>query len=338
MNILVTGGAGFIGSNFILHILEKYPDYRIINLDKLTYAGNLDNLRYVEHKYGLDEKRYGFVRGDICDERIVNSVVSRKPDAIINFAAETHVDRSVMGSHEFLHTNILGTRIMLEAARKYNIGKFIQIGTDEVYGSIEDGSSKEEDTIQPNNPYSASKAAADVLARSYWITFNTPVIITRSSNNFGQYQYPEKFIPLFITNLIEGKKAPIYGDGMNVREWLHVMDNCEGIDVALHHGRIGEVYNIGGGNERTNLDIARSLLDYFNLDEKYIEYVKDRPGHDKRYALDSSKIKKLGWNPSRRFDEALKDAVEWYKNNDWWWKRIKSGEYREYYEKQYGVK
>lgn len=337
MNLLVTGGAGFIGSNFIHYILEKYPDYKIINLDKLTYAGNLDNLRYVEHKYGLGEKRYGFVMGDVCDEETVNTIVGRKPDVIINFAAETHVDRSVMGSDEFLRTNILGTRTILEAARKHNIGRFIQIGTDEVYGSVEDGYSKEDDAVQPNNPYSASKAAADVLARSYWITFNTPIIITRSSNNFGQYQYPEKLIPLFITNLIEGKKIPVYGDGMNVRDWINVADNCEGIDAVLHYGKIGDVYNIGGGNERTNLDIARSLLDYFNLDENRIEYVKDRPGHDKRYALDSSKIKKLGWRPSRRFDEALKDTVEWYKNNDWWWKRIKSGEYKEYYKKQYSV-
>lgn len=337
MNILITGGAGFIGSNFIRHILEKYPDYRIVNLDKLTYAGNLDNLRDIEHKYGLEDKRYGFVRGDICDEHIVDKLASRKPDAIVHFAAESHVDRSIMGSHEFLHTNVLGTRVMLEAARKYNIGKFIQISTDEVYGSVEDGYSKEEDVIEPNSPYSASKAAGDVLARSYWITHGTPVIITRSSNNFGPNQYPEKLIPLFITNLFENKKVPLYGDGMNVRDWIHVLDNCEGIDLALHYGRIGEVYNIGGDNERTNLDITRTLLDYLGLDDGYIEHVQDRLGHDRRYALDSTKMKQLGWTPKRRFEEALKDTIEWYRENEWWWKRLKDEGYKKYYEKQYNV-
>lgn len=337
MNILVTGGAGFIGSNFIRHILNKYSDYRIVNLDKLTYAGNLDNLRDVEHKYGLGEKRYGFVRGDVCDENIVDKLMSRKPDVVVHFAAESHVDRSIMGSHEFLHTNVLGTRIMLEAAHKYNIGKFIQIGTDEVYGSVEDGYSKEEDAIEPNSPYSASKAAGDVLARSYWITHGTPVIVTRSSNNFGPNQHPEKLIPLFITNLFENKKLPLYGDGMNVRDWIHVLDNCEGIDLVLHHGRIGEVYNIGGDNERTNLDITRTVLDYLGLDDSSIEYVKDRPGHDKRYALDSTKMKQLGWSPKYHFDEALKDTIEWYKENEWWWKRLKDNEYKEYYQKQYNV-
>jgi len=337
MNILVTGGAGFIGSNFIRHILVKYPDYKIINLDKLTYAGNLDNLRDIEHKYGLNEKRYGFVRGDICDATVVDEVVGRKPDAVVHFAAESHVDRSIINSQEFLQTNILGTRILLEAARKYNIGKFVQIGTDEVYGSVEDGYSKEEDILEPNSPYSASKAAADLLARAYWITFGMPVVITRSSNNFGPHQYPEKLIPLFILNLIEGKKAPLYGDGMNVRDWLHVFDNCEAIDLVLHHGKIGEIYNIGGDNERTNLDVTRTILDYLNFNENFIEYIKDRPGHDRRYALDSTKIKQLGWEPKQRFEEAIKDTIEWYRNNEWWWKRIKDGEYRKYYEKQYSV-
>ena len=297
----------------------------------------MDNLRDIEHKYGLSEKRYGFVRGDICDATVVDEVVSRKPDAVVHFAAESHVDRSIINSQEFLQTNILGTRILLEAARKYNIGKFVQIGTDEVYGSVEDGYSKEEDILEPNSPYSASKAAADLLARAYWITFGIPVVITRSSNNFGPYQYPEKLIPLFILNLIEGKKAPLYGDGMNVRDWLHVFDNCEAIDLVLHHGKIGEIYNIGGDNERTNLDITRTILDYLNFDENFIEYIKDRPGHDRRYALDSAKIKQLGWEPKQRFEEAIKDTIEWYRNNEWWWKRIKDGEYRKYYEKQYPV-
>ncbi|MEK7627030.1 MAG: dTDP-glucose 4,6-dehydratase [Patescibacteria group bacterium] len=338
MNILVTGGAGFIGSNFIRHILVKYPDYKIINLDKLTYAGNLDNLRDIEHQYGLGEKRYGFVRGDICDAVVVDEVVGRKPDAIIHFAAESHVDRSIINSQEFLQTNVLGTRILLEAARKYNVSKFVQIGTDEVYGSIEDGYSKEEDILEPNSPYSASKAAADLLARAYWITFGMPVIITRSSNNFGPYQYPEKLIPLFIINLIKGKKAPLYGDGMNVRDWLHVFDNCEAIDLILHHGKIGEIYNIGGDNERTNIDITRTILDYLNFDENLIEYIKDRPGHDRRYALDSAKIRQLGWEPKQRFEESIKDTIEWYRNNELWWKRIKDSEYNKYYEKQYSTR
>lgn len=337
MNLLVTGGAGFIGSNFIRYILEKYPDYKVINLDKLTYAGNLGNLRDIEHKYGLGEKRYGFARGDICDEAIVESLVSRKPDAIINFAAESHVDRSIMGSHEFLQTNVFGTHVLLEAARRYSIDRFVQIGTDEVYGSVEDGHSREEDALDPSSPYSASKAAADVLARSYWITHGTPIIITRSSNNFGFYQYPEKFIPLFIINLLENKKVPLYGDGLNTRDWLCVLDNCEAIDLILHHGRMGEIYNIGGDNERTNIDVARTILDYFGFKEDKIEYVKDRPGHDRRYSVDSTKIKQLGWQVKYRFDEALKDTIEWYKNNEWWWKRLQDKGYKEYYQKQYGA-
>ncbi len=338
MKILVTGGAGFIGSNFIRHIFKKYPDYKIVNLDKLTYAGNLDNLRDIEHVYGLGEKRYGFMRGDICNQKTVDLLVSRKPDAIINFAAESHVDRSIMDPQAFLKTNILGTQVMLEAAKKYNIEKFIQIGTDEAYGSVESGFSKEDDPVLPSSSYSSAKTAADLLARSYWTTFGTPVIVTRSSNNFGPYQHPEKLVPLFITHLLEGKKVPIYGDGMNVRDWIHVLDNCEGIDLVLHHGRVGEIYNIGGGNERTNLDITRTMLDYFGFDEDRIEYVNDRLGHDQRYAVDSSKLKELGWETTFRFEESLKDAVEWYKNNEWWWKRAKSGEYQEYYDKNYGGK
>lgn len=332
MNILITGGCGFIGSNFIRHILNKYPDSRVINLDKLTYAGNPENLKDIENY-----PRYGFVKGDICDSRLVDHLVSKRPDAIINFAAESHVDRSILGAEDFIKTNITGTHTLLEAAKKYKTQRFIQISTDEVYGSTKEGSFKENDPLIPSSPYSASKAAADVLANSYFKTYNLPVVITRSSNNFGPYQYPEKFISLSITNLIEDKKIPLYGNGLNVRDWLYVLDNCEAIDLILHKGKEGEVYNIGGGNELTNLEIARLVLQEFREDESHIEYVKDRPGHDWRYSLDFTKIKEdLGWQPRYNFKEALKDKIAWYKNNEDWWRKIKSGEYLEYYKQQYG--
>lgn len=314
--LLVTGGAGFIGSNFIRHIIGKYPDYRITNLDKLTYCGNLENLRDIEKN-----KNYTFVKGDITDKGTVEKLVKGQ-DVVINFAAESHVDRSIKDASEFVRTNVFGTYTLLEAAKKCGTGLFVQISTDEVYGSVTEGFSREGDPLEPNSPYSATKAAADLLARSYFVTFKLPVIITRSSNNFGPNQYPEKVIPLFITNLMAGKKVPLYADGKNVRDWLYVVDNCEAIDVVMHSGVPGEVYNIGAGGETTNIELTHSLLKILGRDESSIEYVKDRPGHDKRYALDISKLKKLGWRPAREFRTALELTVEWYKANEAWWKKL----------------
>lgn len=314
--LLITGGAGFIGSNFIRHIFKKYSDYHIINLDKLTYCGNLDNLKDIEK-----DKRYKFIKGDIADAKTAERAV-KGCEYIVNFAAETHVDRSIHGAAEFVRTNISGTHTLLEAAKGCGIKLFIQISTDEVYGSIAEGSFKETDPLMPNSPYSASKAAGDLLARSYFITYKLPVIITRSSNNFGPYQYPEKVIPLFITNLLERKKVPLYADGMNVRDWLFVLDNCEAIDTVLHKGRIGEIYNIGGTTEITNLELTYNILDVLGKDKSFIEHVKDRPGHDKRYSLDISKIKALGWRPVRDFKEALESTVEWYRDNKSWWTKL----------------
>lgn len=331
MKLLITGGLGFIGSNFIRYILKKYSDYQVINLDKITYAGNPENLRDLEK-----DSRYKFVKGDICDKELVNDLFSKeKPDAIINFAAETHVDRSILEPDAFIKTDVLGTHNLLESARINKIEKYVQISTDEVYGSIDKGLFTEQSDLKPNSPYSASKTGADLLVRAYFKTFNLPVLITRSSNNYGPYQYPEKLIPLFITNLIEGKKVPIYGDGLNIRDWLYVLDNCSGIDTVLHKGQIGEVYNIGADNEKTNKEITEMILKGVGKDETWIEHVKDRPGHDRRYALDSSKLKKLGWKPEHNFEQAMKETIEWYKNNPDWWKKIKSGEYLEYYKKQY---
>ncbi|MDP2930122.1 MAG: dTDP-glucose 4,6-dehydratase [bacterium] len=331
MKLLITGGLGFIGSNFIRHMMNKYPDYKVVNLDKMTYAGNPENLRDIEK-----DPHYKFVRGCVTDENLVNELVSgEKPDAIIHFAAESHVDRSIHGSLDFMQTNVMGTRVMLDAAKQYKIERFIYISTDEVYGDIEVGSFKEEDPFRPNSPYSASKAAGDLLARAYFKTFKVPVLITRSSNNYGPYQYPEKLIPLFITNLLENKKVPLYGDGLNVRDWLYVLDNCAGIDMILHRGKDGEAYNIGGDNEKTNREITDIILRELDKDESWIEYVKDRPGHDRRYSLDSTKIKKIGWEPKYDFETAIREKIDWYKNNEDWWKKIKSGEYLEFYNKQY---
>lgn len=314
--LLVTGGAGFIGSNFIRHILGKYPDYKITNLDKLTYCGNLDNLKDVEKN-----KNYSFVKGDIGDAKLVRKLISGC-DVVLNFAAESHVDRSIKAPDEFVRTNIFGTFTLLEAARSSGVKLFIQISTDEVYGSVASGASKETDALEPNSPYSATKAGADLLARSYHVTFKLPVIITRSSNNFGPYQYPEKIIPLFITNLMADKKVPLYADGMNVRDWLYVVDNCEGIDTVMHKGLPGEIYNIGVGAGITNLELTHTLLDITGKDKSYIEYVKDRPGHDKRYALDITKLRALGWRARHSFADALELTVEWYKNNQPWWNRL----------------
>jgi len=329
VKIFVTGGAGFIGSNFVRHVLTAHPDDGVINFDKLTYAGNLENLRDVE-----TDPRYRFVRGDIGDRAQVLEAMEGV-DAVVHFAAETHVDRSNAGAAEFLSTNVTGTFTLLEAARELRVARFVAIGTDEVYGSIAKGAARELDPLNPSNPYSASKAAADLLARAYWITHRLPVIVTRSSNNFGPYQYPEKVIPLFITNAIEDKPLPLYGDGKNVRDWLYVLDNCAAIDLVLRKGKEGEIYNIGGSHEVENIVLTRQVLHLVGKPETLITPVVDRPGHDRRYALDSGKAHGLGWKPTHTFPKALEATVSWYKEHEAWWKPIKSGAFRAYYEKQY---
>jgi dTDP-glucose 4,6-dehydratase len=325
--ILVTGGAGFIGSNFIRYMLKKYPHYKIINLDKLTYAGNLDNLKDIEKN-----RNYKFIRGDICDKKKVAEVM-KHVDYVVHFAAETHVDRSILYSKDFIKTNVYGTYILLEAARSCKkLKKFIHISTDEVYGSIERGRWKENAPLHPSSPYAASKASADMLALSYFKTYNLPVIITRSCNNYGPYQYPEKLIPLFITNILENKHLPLYGKGENVRSWIFVEDNCAAIDLVLHRGASGEIYNISVGEERKNIEVAMLLLCLMGKPLTWIKYVKDRPGHDYRYAVDNGKIKELGFRRKTPFTEGLKYTIEWYKNNTIWWKKIK---HRSLFEKYY---
>jgi len=316
-NLLVTGGSGFIGSNFIRHMLGKYPDYKIINLDKMTYAGNPDNLKDVENNLN-----YSFVCGDICDPDVVNKVVQRV-DHLVHFAAESHVDRSIEDGSVFVRTNVLGTHTLLESALKHNIKRFVHISTDEVYGSILDGSFKETDILTPSSPYSSSKAGSDLLAQSYHITHNLPVIITRCTNNFGPYQYPEKLIPLFVTNLVDNKKVPVYGTGRNVRDWIHVLDHCKAVDFVLHNGSIGEIYNIGGGAEKTNLVITQKLLEILGKNDSMIEYVEDRPGHDLRYSIDCSKLMEMGWAPEYDFNDGLKETAKWYVDNRWWWEKLK---------------
>jgi dTDP-glucose 4,6-dehydratase len=332
MKILVTGGAGFIGSNYVRHVLSAHPGDSVVNLDKLTYAGNLENLRDVEKS-----ARYTFVHGDICDGARVRETM-RGVDAVVHFAAETHVDRSNLGADEFLRTNVTGTFTLLEAARELNVGRFLAVSTDEVYGSLAEGAAREGDPLNPSNPYSASKAAADLLVRAYWTTHHLPVLITRSSNNFGPHQYPEKVIPLFVTNALEGKPLPLYGDGRNVRDWLFVLDNCAAIDLVLRKGHDGEVYNIGGGTEVENIALTRRVLSLLGQPESLIVPVADRPGHDRRYALDSSKVKTLGWTPATSFDTALAATVEWYRAHEAWWKPIKSGAFRQYYQTQYAAR
>jgi len=318
VKVLVTGGCGFIGSNFIRYMFATYPDIEIVNLDKLTYAGNPENLRDIE---GLDG--YTFVQGDIGDESLVEKVVSEGFDAVLNFAAESHVDRSVTGPREFIQTDVFGTFTLLEASRRHGVPRYLQVSTDEVYGSIEDGSFTESSQIAPNSPYSASKAAGDLLVRAYHVTYGMPVLITRSSNNFGPYQYPEKLMPLFITNAIDDRKLPLYGDGMNVRDWLFVTDNCAAIDLVLREGEPGEVYNIGGAQERANIEITRAILEILGKPESLIEYVADRPGHDRRYSLDSSKAAALGFKPREDFEEMLTETVRWYVENRTWWEPLK---------------
>ena len=318
MKILVTGGCGFIGSNFIRHMLKKYPAYKIVNLDKLTYCGNPDNLRDIE-----SDKRYSFIKGDICDKKTVDKAM-KDCGFVVNFAAESHVDRSIEDASDFICSNIQGVYALLEAAKKHNIKRFIQISSDEVYGSIRKGSFKENSLLHPNSPYSAAKAGGDHIALAYYTTFKLPVIVTRSSNNFGPYQYPEKVIPLFITNLLENKKVPLYGDGMNVRDWLYVIDNCGAIDLVLHKGKIGEIYNIGGSFEIPNIELTNIILKNLGKTDKMINYVSDRLGHDRRYSLDSTKIKKLGWQPSKNFNTAIKETINWYKTNTTWWQKLKN--------------
>jgi dTDP-glucose 4,6-dehydratase len=328
MKILVTGGAGFIGSNFIKYILSHYPHYKIVNLDKLTYAGNLDNLSDIE-----DNPNYQFIKGDICDQKLVERIVEDKIDVIVNFAAETHVDRSIYDPKIFVETNVLGTQVLLESALKFKTDRFIQISTDEVYGSLaKTGSFTESSPLLPNSPYSASKASADLLVRSYFKTFGLSAIITRCTNNYGPYQFPEKLIPLFITNALLSQKLPIYGDGLYIRDWLYVEDHCKALDSVLHKGKIGEIYNISGSYEKTNLEITELILKKLNQPKSLIKHVKDRPAHDRRYALDSSKIRnELGWKPDASFEEGIAKTVDWYIANQEWWQKIKTGEYLEYY-------
>lgn len=325
MKLLVTGGAGFIGSNFIHHIIKKYPDYKIINLDLLTYAGNLENLKDIENN-----PNYKFVKGDICDAELVNKIIiENEVDMIVHFAAESHVDRSIDNPEAFLKTNILGTHTLLEAAKNNGKIRFHHISTDEVFGSLEpnDAPFSEKTAYDPRSPYSASKAASDHLVRAYFHTFGLPITISNCSNNYGPYHFPEKVIPLFITNLLEGKKVPLYGDGMNVRDWLYVEDHCSAIDAIIHNGKIGETYCIGGNSEKTNKEITYKILKLMGKGEDSIEFVKDRLGHDRRYAIDFSKIKKeLSWEPKINFEEGLKSTIEWYKNNEEWWKKLKSRE------------
>ncbi len=332
MNLLVTGGAGFIGSHFIRSILAKYPDDRVTNLDKLTYAGNLANLRDVE-----SDPRYAFIRGDICDPETVDRA-AKDVDAIVNFAAETHVDRSIQDPGAFIQTDIGGTRVLLEAARRYSHRRYLQVSTDEVYGSTEGAPFVETDSLKPSSPYAASKAGGDLMTLAYGATYGVPVLITRASNNFGPNQYPEKLIPLFITNAIDDRPLPLYGDGRNVRDWIAVEDHCEGIDVVLRRGRVGEIYNVGGGNERTNLEITEAILQALRKPASLITPVADRPGHDRRYALNAEKLARLGFRPRRGFEEALSATIEWYRTHESWWRPIKSGEFRAYYEKQYKLR
>ena len=330
--ILMTGGCGFIGSNFVRYLLQSH-DYKIINVDKLTYAGNLENLSDIS-----DHANYEFVRGDIADKALIEGLASKEIDAVINFAAESHVDRSIEDPRIFIETNVLGTQALLEAARKYGIHRFVQISTDEVYGSLGPrGSFKEMSPLAPNSPYSASKTAADLLVRAYYKTYGLATIITRCSNNYGPYQFPEKLIPLMITNALENKPLPVYGDGMNVRDWIHVEDHCKAIDLIMHRGREGEVYNIGANNELPNIEIVKIILKRLNKPESLIKFVEDRPGHDLRYAIDSDKLRdELGWDVMYPFEEGIDLTVRWYVEHQDWWEKIKTGEYLSYYEKMYG--
>lgn len=334
MKLLVTGGAGFIGSNFVRYMVNKYPNYQIVNLDLLTYAGNLENLKDIENA-----PNYKFVRGDIADREFIQGLFEEeKFDYVLNFAAESHVDRSITDPGIFVQTNIQGTLALLDAAKTFGVTKYLQVSTDEVYGTLgETGYFTEETPLAANSPYSASKAGADLLVRAYHETFGLPVNITRCSNNYGPYHFPEKLIPLMIINALHDKDLPIYGDGLNVRDWLHVEDHCQAIDLVLHKGRNGEVYNVGGNNERTNIEIVKTILKHLGKPESLMKFVKDRPGHDRRYAIDATKLRtELGWSPKYNFDTGIEQTINWYLNNQEWWKNIISGEYQEYVKSQYG--
>ena len=331
MKLLVTGGVGFIGSNFVRHIRQEHPDWEITNLDKLTYAGNLENLTDIQNQPG-----YHFVKGDIADRKLVDKLLSQGLDVIVNFAAESHVDRSILDASPFIETNVKGTQVLLEGAKKHGIQRFIQVSTDEVYGSIERGEFTEKSPLSPNSPYSASKAAADLLCRAYFETHHLPTIVTRCTNNFGPYQFPEKLIPLAVTNALEDKPVPVYGDGLNIRDWIFVGDHCRALDAVIQKGQPGEIYNIGGGNEKTNLELIRKLLELLNKPQSLIQFVTDRPAHDRRYAVDCARITtELGWKPAYSFEKALSATVDWYLKNESWWRSIKSGEYAKYYERMY---
>ena len=321
MRVLVCGGAGFIGSDFVRRMLAKHADWEIVNLDKLTYAGNPDNLLDV-----AEDPRYTFVQGDIAAVEDVSRAIGVGVDAVVNFAAETHVDRSIDRPEAFLRTDVLGTHTLLEVVRARGIERMVQVSTDEVYGSIESGSFTEESPIHPSSPYSASKAGGDLQALAYHTTFGTPVMITRGSNTYGPYQYPEKLVPLFVTNALEGGQLPLYGDGMNVRDWLHVDDHSDGIEFVLENGEPGQVYNVGGGNERTNREITSIIIDELGLTEDVIKWVPDRPGHDRRYSLDTNKLRAMGWSPKVDFELGLRETIRWYRDNEWWWRKIKHGE------------
>jgi dTDP-glucose 4,6-dehydratase len=334
MKILITGGCGFIGSNFVLHMLETYPDVQLLNLDLLTYAGNLENLQDTV-PYG---DRYRFIKGDIADLELVRDICSQRPEVIINFAAESHVDRSILDCSPFVRTNIQGTQVLLSCCREFKIPRFVQISTDEVYGSLgETGSFSELTPLAPNSPYSASKASADLLVRAFHHTYGLDAVITRCSNNYGPYQFPEKLIPLMITNAVRDEKLPVYGKGMNVRDWIYVIDHCRAIDRVMRKGRAGEVYNVGGNSEYHNIDIVKLILKRLDKPESLIEFVTDRPGHDLRYAINASKIRdELGWEPTMDFENGINHTIAWYLEHETWWQRIKSGEYMSYYEQWYG--
>ncbi|MEK5206066.1 dTDP-glucose 4,6-dehydratase [Psychrobacillus sp. FSL H8-0510] len=335
MKILVTGGAGFIGSNFVNYMVRKYSSYTIINLDSLTYAGNLQNLRESE-----DKSNYEFIKGDITDSNIIETIFNDGIDVVVNFAAESHVDRSITDPGIFVKTNIQGTQVLLDAAKKYGVKKYVQVSTDEVYGTLGDsGYFTEETALAPNSPYSASKAGADLLVQAYHETFGLPVNITRCSNNYGPYHFPEKLIPLMILNALNDKPLPVYGDGLNVRDWLHVEDHCSAIDLVVHKGANGEVYNVGGHNERTNIDVVKTILSHLNKPESLIKFVEDRLGHDRRYAIDATKLRiELGWEPKYIFETGLEQTIDWYLNNRSWWENILSGDYQNYYKNQYDKK
>ncbi|HEX9988870.1 MAG TPA: dTDP-glucose 4,6-dehydratase [Chloroflexia bacterium] len=330
-NIMVTGGAGFIGSNFVRMMLREHSDYHIFVFDKMTYAGNPDNLLDMR-----GDPRFNMVEGDIADAAKVEATVQDYSiDAIVNFAAETHVDRSIEAPGSFIQTNVFGVYALLEATRKFGVERMLHVSTDEVYGAVLEGSSTEEDRLEPRSPYSAAKASGDLMCKAYFVTHGTPVMVTRGSNTYGPYQYPEKLLPLFITNALEDKTLPMYGDGKNVRDWMHVLDHCRGIETVLHKGQPGEIYNVGGGNERENIEVIYALLDLLGKPRSLIHYVQDRPGHDRRYSIDTAKLRGLGWEPQHSFEDGLRETVEWYRDNPWWWQKIKSGEFAEYYARMY---